>query len=60
MDEQEIRTKMFNTHLILDGFTEATKYFLDIKYSHFFIRFSLEAKVQRKGIWDVIKKQYFS
>ena len=36
MDIDEIREKMFNAHLLLDGFALATPYFPDIKYHQLF------------------------
>ena len=35
-DEQEIREKMFNAQLILDGFAEVATFFPDVKYSDYF------------------------
>ncbi len=51
MDIDEIRGKMFNAHLVLDGFAEAVGYFPDVTYSDFLIWFMGEAKGQRKGMW---------
>ena len=42
----EIREKMFNAQLVLDGFAEAVDYFPDVTYNHFLIWFMSEAKEQ--------------
>lgn len=50
---QEMKDKMFNAHLLIDGFALATPYFPDIKYRHFFSYFAFEAKKKKQGLWDV-------
>lgn len=51
MDENEIRTKMFNADLVLNGYAEPSTYPPDVKYSEFFVKFSREAKQGNKGLW---------
>jgi micrococcal nuclease len=50
-DFDEIREKMFNAQLVLDGFAEAVDYFPDFTYNHFLNWFMSEAKELRKGMW---------
>ena len=51
MDIDEIREKLFNAHLLLNGFMMAADYFPDVTYIPFLIWFMGEAKEQRKGMW---------
>lgn len=51
MDENEIRTKMFNAHLVLNGYAEPSTYNPDVKYSEFFRKFGREARDANKGLW---------
>nr|WP_251025963.1 thermonuclease family protein [Bacillus sp. ISL-47] len=51
MDETEMRTKMFNAHLVLNGFAEPSTYNPDVKYSEFFRKFGREAREASKGLW---------
>ena len=46
-DVQEIREKMFNAQLILDGFAEPATFFPDVKYSDYFHYFAREALIQK-------------
>lgn len=51
MDENEIRTKMFNADLVLNGYAEPSTYPPDVKYSDFFVKFAREAREQNTGLW---------
>lgn len=51
MDENEIRTKMFNADLVLNGYAEPSTYPPDVKYSDFFVKFAREAREANKGLW---------
>ena len=51
MDIDEIREKMFNAQLVLNGFAEAVDYFPDVTYNYFLNWFMGEAKEHRKGMW---------
>ncbi|MBX9973682.1 thermonuclease family protein [Cytobacillus firmus] len=51
MDENEIREKMFNAHLILNGYAEPSTYNPDVKYSEYFREFGREAREANKGLW---------
>lgn len=50
-DENEIRTKMFNADLVLNGYAEPSTYPPDVKYSEYFVKFAREAREQKKGLW---------
>lgn len=51
MDENEIREKMFNAHLVLNGYAEPSTYNPDVKYSEYFRKFGREAREANKGLW---------
>lgn len=50
-DENEIRTKMFNADLVLNGFAEPSTYSPDVKYSDYFVKFAREARDKDAGLW---------
>ncbi|WP_240056653.1 thermonuclease family protein [Bacillus mesophilum] len=51
MDENEIKTKMFNADLVLNGYAEPSTYPPDVKYSEQFVKFAREARNQGTGLW---------
>ncbi|WP_253702003.1 thermonuclease family protein [Bacillus sp. FJAT-27445] len=51
MNEKEIRAKMFNAELVLNGYAEPSTYTPDVKYSEFFVKFAREARQNNKGLW---------
>lgn len=51
MNENEIRTKMFNADLVLNGYAEPSTYPPDVKYSEFFVKFAREARENQTGLW---------
>ncbi|EKN70597.1 prophage LambdaCh01 nuclease domain-containing protein [Neobacillus bataviensis LMG 21833] len=51
MDENEIRTKMYNADLVLNGYAEPSTYPPDVKYSEYFVKFAREARTASKGLW---------
>lgn len=53
MDEQEIRTKMFNAELILNGYAEPYPFPPDVKYKDYFEKFAREAREQGLGLWGL-------
>ncbi|KAA0547010.1 nuclease [Bacillus sp. BGMRC 2118] len=50
-DENEIRQKMFNAHLVLKGYAEPSTYPPDVKYSNVFVKFAREARESNIGLW---------
>jgi micrococcal nuclease len=51
MNEDEIRSKMFNAHLVLNGYAEPSTYTPDVKYSDYFVKFAREARDKNTGLW---------
>ncbi|MEK4495080.1 S-layer homology domain-containing protein [Ureibacillus sp. FSL W8-0352] len=51
MDENEIRTKMFNADLVLNGYAQPATYAPDVTYSEFFVKFAREARENNRGLW---------
>jgi micrococcal nuclease len=51
MNEEEIRTKMFNADLVLNGYAEPSTYNPDVKYSEYFVKFAREARENGTGLW---------
>jgi micrococcal nuclease len=51
MDEHEIKTKMFNADLVLNGYAEPSTYPPDVKYSDYFVQFAREAREINTGLW---------
>jgi micrococcal nuclease len=51
MNESEIRTKMFNADLVLNGYAEPSTYPPDVKYADYFRKFAREAREKNKGLW---------
>lgn len=51
MSEKEIRSKMFNAQLVLNGYAEPSTYPPDVKYSDYFVKFAREAREKETGLW---------
>lgn len=51
MNEDEIRTKMFNADLVHNGYAEPSTYAPDVKYSEHFVKFAQEARENSAGLW---------
>ncbi|MEI2401194.1 thermonuclease family protein, partial [Paenibacillus phytohabitans] len=51
MDEAEIRSRMFNAHLVLNGYAEPSTYPPDVTYSDYFVKFAREARSNGIGLW---------
>ncbi|WP_052948647.1 thermonuclease family protein [Mesobacillus campisalis] len=49
--EYQIRTKMFNAHLILNGYAELSAFPPDVLYSFYFRQFAWEARRNKVGLW---------
>lgn len=49
--ESEIRSKMFNADLVLNGYAEPATYPPDVRYSEYFRKFAREAREGEKGLW---------
>ncbi|MEH7386857.1 thermonuclease family protein [Bacillus sp. JJ1521] len=51
MNESEIRSKMFNADLVINGYAEPSTYPPDVKYSEYFVKFAREARDSKMGLW---------
>ena len=51
IDEAEIRAKMFNAIIILDGYANARSYPPDVKYQDYLRDCEAEAKKAKRGLW---------
>lgn len=51
MNESEIRAKMFNADLVLNGYAEPSTFPPDVKYSDYFAKFAREAREAGTGLW---------
>ncbi|CAM4200468.1 thermonuclease family protein [Geobacillus stearothermophilus] len=51
MNENEIRSKMFNANLVINGYAEPSTYPPDVKYADYFRKFAREAREANRGLW---------
>ena len=51
--ESEVRAKMFNAKLLLEGYAQIATYPPDVKYTEMFTDFQREARDGDKGLWGV-------
>lgn len=51
VDEAEIRSKMFNAIIILDGYANARTYQPDVKYQDYLNACEADARKAKKGLW---------
>lgn len=49
--DREVRTKMFNARLLLDGYAQVMTVPPNVKYSDLFVRYQQEAREKKKGLW---------
>ncbi|NLH36609.1 MAG: nuclease [Thermotogaceae bacterium] len=49
--DSEIRTKMFNAILVLEGYAQAATYPPDVKYAEYFAKYEAEARENNRGLW---------
>ncbi|OHD41150.1 MAG: hypothetical protein A2015_11560 [Spirochaetes bacterium GWF1_31_7] len=52
VNEQEMRTKSFNSYLILNGYAKTLMIYPDYKYKSFLIKFENEATKTGTGVWS--------
>ncbi len=52
INDAEISTKMFNAHLLLDGYAQLLTIPPDVKYADYFTRYQSQAREQNKGLWS--------
>ncbi len=51
--DSEIRQKMFNAKLVLDGYAEPYTFPPDVKYSNNFKTYAKEAREKKVGLWSI-------
>jgi micrococcal nuclease len=51
VDEEEIRAKMFNARLLLDGYARQVIFQPNVKYVEYFSAFVAEARKAKRGLW---------
>ncbi len=51
VDDSEIREKLFNAKLLLDGYGQLLTIPPDVKYVDYFTKYQTEAKKNNKGLW---------
>ena len=56
VNEQEIRGKMFNAILLLNGYAQQMTVPPDVKYAAYFRKFESEARENNKGLWGLNEK----
>jgi micrococcal nuclease len=53
LSEEEIREKMFNAILLLEGYAQVMTVPPNVKYAHYFVKFQREAISEEKGLWSL-------
>ncbi|MBC2581920.1 thermonuclease family protein [Clostridium sp. DJ247] len=51
--DAEIRAKMYNANLLLNGYAEQSTYAPDVKYAEYFKNYAAEARNSSKGLWAI-------
>ncbi|ACX52448.1 nuclease (SNase domain protein) [Ammonifex degensii KC4] len=51
--EEEVRAKMFNARLLLDGYAQVMTIQPNVKYADQFVKFQREARERGKGLWGL-------
>ena len=51
MNESELRAKLFNADLVLNGYAEPSTFPPDVKYNEYFAKFAREARESGTGLW---------
>ncbi|GAV24867.1 thermonuclease [Carboxydothermus islandicus] len=49
--EEEVRVKMFNAQLLLEGYAQVMTVPPNVKYSKLFVKFQKEARENSRGLW---------
>ena len=49
--EREVRSKMFNARLLLEGYAQTMTIQPNVRYSEMFVKFQREARESGKGLW---------
>jgi len=51
INDAEIRSKMFNAILVLEGYAQSNTYPPDVKYQQYLTKYNAEARKADKGLW---------
>lgn len=51
--EEEVRDKMFNAELLLNGYAQVFTVPPNLKYAELFVKFQQEAREKKKGLWGI-------
>lgn len=52
INEKEIKDKMFNAILLIEGYAQVSTYPPDVKYQDFFVKLMQESKEKEIGLWS--------
>lgn len=52
ISDSEIRSKMYNAILVLEGYAQSGTYPPDVKYQEYLTRYNSEARSMDKGLWN--------
>lgn len=52
INDGEIRSKMFNAILVLEGYAQSGTYPPDVKYQEYLTKYNAEARKAGKGLWN--------
>ncbi|MHC1719194.1 MAG: thermonuclease family protein [Clostridiaceae bacterium] len=52
ISDSEIRSKMFNAILVLEGYAQSNTYPPDVKYQQYLTKYNAEARKADKGLWN--------
>jgi len=52
ISDGEIRSKMFNAILVLEGYAQSNTYPPDVKYQQYLTKYNAEARNADKGLWN--------
>lgn len=53
INDNEIKTNMYNAILALNGYAEQSTYPPDVKYADYFRKFAAEARENNRGLWAI-------
>ena len=56
-DDKEMRAKMFNARLLLEGYAQLMTIPPDVKYVDYFTKYQTEARKNNKGLWGMANIQ---
>ncbi len=57
LSEGEVREKMFNAHLLLEGYAQVMTVPPNVKYSELFLELQKEAQESGRGLWGLSGEQ---